>query len=512
MTQVSTPSELQAAIAAQETDIKVTADIKIETMQKITYAATISSGAGGPYTLTMADGHNDFLFLIGKNGALTLANVILDVDKVTESPLDSTGDRTLYAQEVGYMVAYSGNDEGGPPAENVPPPQSVPAGERAALSEERPTREGYEFTGWNTSPFGDGTAYQPGDTIFVVSDLTLYAQWEAAPPTIRLITYEPNGLSVEGLPEQQEVPEGETVSLSAAIPTRTGYRFLNWNSQPGGSGAAYQPGQTVGPLFTDLTLYAQWVRLEHTLTYHGNDAGGPAARDIPAPQPIYEDQAVLLSDMIPVREGYRFISWNTQPDGSGTAYQPGASFGPATTEADLYAQWEAIPPTLHLLTYEPNDAGGPPAQWIPFPQQVPEGQIISLPDAIPTREGYLFTGWNTQPDGSGTSYQPGEAFGPIFSDADLYAQWIPLTPPGYTLTYCGNDAGGPPASCIPCPERIPAGQPARISGCSPRRTCYCFTGWNTDPCGRGQTFCPGQTIGPLTGDVRLYAQWTAITT
>ena len=42
MTQVSAPSELQAAIAAQETDIEVTADLKIDTIQRITYAAAIS--------------------------------------------------------------------------------------------------------------------------------------------------------------------------------------------------------------------------------------------------------------------------------------------------------------------------------------------------------------------------------------------------------------------------------------------------------------------------------------
>ncbi|WP_040198354.1 InlB B-repeat-containing protein [Candidatus Soleaferrea massiliensis] len=665
MTQVSTQTELQAAIAAQEAEIEVTADFKIDTAQRITYSATISSGAGGPYTLTEADGHNGSLFFIENRGSLTLANIILDGAKethsgssntgsligvptgtlildtgavlqnnrmvqgggvscngetspiniimrgdavvrdnvagngdgteVTEIPLGRTGGRTLYPrQEVGYTVFYSGNDEGGPPAENVPPPQRVPVGEGAPLSEELPTREGYEFTGWNTDPYGGGTAYQPGDTIYVTADLALYAQWKAVPPTIHLITYEPNGLSVEGLPEQQEVPEGETVSLSAAIPTRTGYRFLNWNSQPDGSGAVYQPGQTVGPLYADLTLYAQWAALPplmHTLTYYGNDEGGPPAQWIPLPQQVPEGQIIALPDAIPTREGYLFTGWNTRPDGSGTSYQPGETFGPIFSDADLYAQWETIPPLMHTLTYYGNDTGGPPAQWIPLPQQVPEGQIIALPDAIPTRESYLFTGWNTRPDGSGTSYQPGETFGPIFSDADLYAQWEtipplmhtltyygndtggppaqdipgpvivldgqsvtlsstiptregfaftgwntdpsgmgityqpgdtildvradmdlyaqwnPLPSPCYTLTYCGNDAGGPPACCIPCPERIPADQCTRISCCSPCRPCYCFTGWNTDPCGRGQTFCPGQTIGPVMGDVCLYAQW-----
>ena len=105
MTQVSTQAELQAAIAAQETEIEVTADFKIDTAQRITYAVTISSGVGGPYTLTKADGHNGSLFFIEDRGSLTLANIILD-----------EGNRTLYAQqEVGYTVFYSGNDEGGPP-------------------------------------------------------------------------------------------------------------------------------------------------------------------------------------------------------------------------------------------------------------------------------------------------------------------------------------------------------------------------------------------------------------
>ena len=531
--------------------------------------------------------------IAAQNGSLTLENIILKGDKVTEIPLDSTQDRTLSAQwqEAGYTVFYFGNDEGGPPAQNVPPPQLVPVDEGAALSEEWPTREGYEFVGWNTDPFGGGTAYQPGDLIFVTSDIALYAQWEAVPPTIHLITYEPNGLSVEGLPGQQEVPEGETAALSAAIPTRTGYRFLNWNSQPDGSGAAYQPGQTVGPLYGDLTLYAQWEAIPptlHLLTYEPNDAGGPSAENIPEPEEVEEGNTADLSTVVPTRTGYQFLGWNTAPDGTGAAYQPGQTVGPLYGDLTLYAQWEAIPPTLHLLTYEPNDAGGPSAENIPEPEEVEEGNTADLSTVVPTRTGYQFLGWNTAPDGTGAAYQPGQTVGPFYSDMtvyaqwrqvehtltyhgndeggpparnipgpvmvpdgqsvtlssmiptregfaftgwntdpsgtgisyqpgdtildvrtdiDLYAQWLPLPAPSYTLSYCGNDAGGPPACCIPCSERIPAGQYARISCGSPCRTCYCFIGWNTDPCGRGQMFCPGQTIGPVNGDICLYAQW-----
>lgn len=433
---------------------------------------------------------------------------------MTEIPQGSTGERVLYAQwqTVEFTVTYYGNDAGGPAAQNIPQPQSVQEGQSMTLSREFPTRDGFVFTGWNTQPDGTGTAYQPGDTIpNVRADTGLYAQWEIEPPRTYLLTYEPNdsgGPTAEGIPAPQTILEGETGSLSSVIPTRTGYRFTGWNTAPDGSGTAYQPGQTVGPFFGDLTIFAQWQRVEHTLTYHGNDAGGPPAQWIPFPQQVPEGQIISLPDVVPTREGYLFTGWNTRPDGSGTPYQPGEAFGPIFSDADLYAQWTAVTPTLHTLTYHANDVGGPAARDIPNPVTVPDGQSVALSGTVPTREGFAFTGWNTNPFGMGTAYRPGDTIPNVRADIDLYAQWIPLPPPiCYTLTYCGNDAGGPPACCIPCPQRVRAGLYARISCCIPCRACYCFAGWNTSPCGMGQTFYPGQIIGPVRGDTCLYAQW-----
>ena len=39
-----------------------------------------------------------------------------------------------------------------------------------------------------------------------------------------------------------------------------------------------------------------------------------------------------------------------------------------------------------------------------------------------SREGYTFAGWNTEADGSGTAYQPGDHFR-IAQDTTLYARW-----------------------------------------------------------------------------------------
>jgi uncharacterized repeat protein (TIGR02543 family) len=45
------------------------------------------------------------------------------------------------------------------------------------------------------------------------------------------------------------------------------------------------------------------------------------------------------------------------------------------------------------------------------------------------KEGYVFAGWNTKQDGTGTTYQPGDTFIMGKEDVNLYAQWkeIPVT-------------------------------------------------------------------------------------
>jgi len=51
-------------------------------------------------------------------------------------------------------------------------------------------------------------------------------------------------------------------------------------------------------------------------------------------------QEVTVSDQTPVRVGYTFVGWNTNPDGTGTAYQLGDSFTAPEGDLTLFAQWE----------------------------------------------------------------------------------------------------------------------------------------------------------------------------
>ena len=48
---------------------------------------------------------------------------------------------------------------------------------------------------------------------------------------------------------------------------------------------------------------------------------------------------------------------------------------------------------------------------------------MTVPENVFTRNNYTFTGWNTQADGKGTAYKPGDTFTLTDKDTVLYAQW-----------------------------------------------------------------------------------------
>lgn len=127
------------------------------------------------------------------------------------------------------------------------------------------------------------------------------------------------------------------------------------------------------------------------------------------------------------RPGYRFIGWFDSPKrGIKISQIPKGSKG----DRIFYARWEQ---TVHKLTYLPNDFAGPPAQFMPPPCPIIEGQKTSLSINIPVRYGFRFTGWNTKPDGSGSQYLPGEVIKNTNEIQKLYAHWE-AEPFGYFYT------------------------------------------------------------------------------
>lgn len=128
----------------------------------------------------------------------------------------------------------------------------------------------------------------------------------------------------------------------------------------------------------------------------------------------------------------------------------------------------------------------------------------ALPHRTINRTGYVFAGWNTAADGSGTSYA-NLAMYPFAVSATLYAQWTPT----FTVTYSGNGGrfvmGGSLVDGLGLPTT--AGGVINSAGGTPTREGYTLSGWSTSASG-GSVISFPYTHGQ-TANFSLFAQWTA---
>ena len=122
-----------------------------------------------------------------------------------------------------------------------------------------------------------------------------------------------------------------------------------------------------------------------------------------------------------------------------------------------------------------------------------------------TKTGYTFVGWNTQANGSGTTYSGSQTLTTGSSNVILYALWT--TAPTFTVTYNGNGNTG---GNVPTdPNNYTQGQTVTVLGNTGSlvKIGYAFSNWNTASNGTGTTYTPGQTFPMGNSNVTLYAQW-----
>lgn len=89
-------------------------------------------------------------------------------------------------------------------------------------------------------------------------------------------------------------------------------------------------------------------------------------------------------------------------------------------------QGTPVVPTTYIVTYfgNGNTGGNPPVDGL---SPYNSGTIVTIlgNTGALVNSGYAFDNWNTQPDGSGTTYQSGNTF-TINVNTILYAVWLPL--------------------------------------------------------------------------------------
>ncbi|MDC7242125.1 MAG: InlB B-repeat-containing protein, partial [Spirochaetales bacterium] len=222
--------------------------------------------------------------------------------------------------------------------------------------------------------------------------------------------------NVEGLvPVDSEIYlEGKTAIIQdQGDLTKPYYTFSGWSLIDGGA-VDYFPGDSFQFPGSSVVLYAVWSEDSYTVTYDGNGFTGGT---LPSAQSSTHADVLALSLNELTRTTYNFIGWNSEADGSGTFYSPGQELN-LTSNMTLYAYWSAVP--AYLITYNGNGATG---GSIPSTQLKYENIDSTLKGAgTLVRENYIFTGWNSSADGSGTSYASGDVYS-ANQALTLYAQW-----------------------------------------------------------------------------------------
>jgi uncharacterized repeat protein (TIGR02543 family) len=120
------------------------------------------------------------------------------------------------------------------------------------------TRVGRDFKGWYTKPNEEGSRITSATVATTTSDQTLYAAWESVKYRV---SYNANGATSGTDVEDNRLYAGGT-EATAAVNTweNLGMDFVEWNTLSGGTGDAYQPGDTIAIEDTDIILYAIWEK------------------------------------------------------------------------------------------------------------------------------------------------------------------------------------------------------------------------------------------------------------
>lgn len=299
-------------------------------------------------------------------------------------------------------------------------------------------KEGYVFDGWYDNELGEGTAYVFDGKTMPAQSITLYAKWVA--PTYTVTVYDQNDNEIGKI----IVKKGDTVTdelskLEAQLKLTldTGDSFLGWTIN---RGLPFNPGTKIT---MNYNLYAKVGNSTgYSVTY---DANGGTGSVTDTEKYAKGAEATVKSNGFN-HDTKVFLSWNTRADGKGETYYPNGTVE-ITGDVTLYAQWGDKASTVQL-TYMAN--GGKEADIVRNNLLNNEPVTLLGADTF-TRTGYHFTGWNTEANGTGTSFSAGASarvdnLGSGSGNV-LYAQWAPNTDTKYTVEfYYQKDDGSYPST------------------------------------------------------------------
>lgn len=184
---------------------------------------------------------------------------------------------------------------------------------------------------------------------------------------------------------------------------RTGYTFVGWSTSSSASSATYYNGQAVSNLTQThggtVNLYAVWSPNSYTVSFNPNGGSNGSLSSVTT---IYNTSNYYAhGGIVPTRTGYTFLGWYTGVTGgvqvynasgvcvNGTGYWSNNNWVYANN-VTLYAHWQR---NVYTVTYNGNGGTSTTASKTNY-----YNEAVDLTSVKAQKSGYVFTGWNTNPN------------------------------------------------------------------------------------------------------------------
>lgn len=438
---------------------------------------------------------------------------------------------TLYAiwSARTYTISYNANGGSGGPGS-----QTKTHGIKMLISRVEPTRSGYTFLGWSTSPSASSASYQPGEWYYANADRTFYAVWKKNAPATYTVSYDANGGS--GAPGSQTKTENVTLTLSPLSPRRTGYTFKGWVTNKFMPGAQYQPGGKY-TANASVTLYALW-ECAHTSTEkkwttgcewktickncgatissgttHGPFSYGAweyysAGQHKRVKECNYGDystteyanhKTTTRYDRYSASQHKKYSHCTDCDTTIGSVSYENHTFTSTTSNGQVITTCSLcgyIKTAAQTYTVSYNANGGSNA---PASQTKVHGVTLTLSSTIPYRFNYEFLGWSASSSATTATYTAGGSYTGNVS-VTLFAVWK-YKPATYTVSYDANGGTNAPSS-----QTKTYGVALTLTTAIPTRANYRFIGWSKNRNATSASYTAGGSYTD-NSDVTLYAVW-----
>lgn len=283
-----------------------------------------------------------------------------------------------------------------------------------------PTRKGYNFTGWYTEAIG-GTVVSSSTKMTTACDHTIYAHWTGISYSVR---FNCNFSPPVAATSQTGFTYGTPLALQRNTFVRPGYTFKGWATSANG-GVIYSDGASVSELTTAgasiVDLYAVWEANTYKVTANAN--GGSFY--------IYELKDWVMNGnnveknvkfnssyghlpLVNDRTGYDFDGWYTDLSG-GSKIESNATVTIVGNHT-LYAHW--TPKTINIYFNSNGGVGNMESMQLTY-----NSAAKQLTSNAFSRNDYLFKGWNTSANGSGTKFYERQYVSNFTNNITLFAQW-----------------------------------------------------------------------------------------